>query len=309
MAILSYGAGSPEATNLAFQNFVRPGMDVRSLSCTPIELLSKDGKEEVLGTATGFFWLHQGRPHLVTNWHVVSGRDPFTSEVMSKEQYVPSQFNFYAPALKLEGEKVIIERRRLRVTLGAEVEGILETPPTILGGPVDLWAMQLPAGIVFGKDPTRTGFVGAELTTCFINEANERRILTQAGDDCFLLGYPLRNYSGGMFPIWKRGSIASDTNIGVDGRPIFLVDAATTAGMSGSPIVRRTTTLTGLNQDLDAIQEMHAFEFIGVYAGRLLNTELAATNIGYAWYRSLIPAVVQQFEKALVAQVSAAASG
>ena len=76
MAVLSYGVRSSQNTQLAFQNFVRPGMDVRSQSCAPIELLSK------------------GVPYLVTNWHVVSGRDPFTGGVTSESQYIPAQFNF-----------------------------------------------------------------------------------------------------------------------------------------------------------------------------------------------------------------------
>jgi len=69
-------------------------MDVRSRSCTPIELLSKDGKQDVLSSATRFFWKNTGVPYLVTNWHVVSGRDPFNVDVTGESQYIPAQFNF-----------------------------------------------------------------------------------------------------------------------------------------------------------------------------------------------------------------------
>jgi hypothetical protein len=305
LTVLSYGIVTPETTNLAFQNFVRPAMDVRSMSCTPIELLSNDGKKSVISTATGFFWKDGDDAFLVTNWHVVSGRSPFTGKVTTEQHYIPSQFSFYIPRVEVIGDKVAISRQRIEVTLGAEVSEILEKPPLVNGKSVDLWAMRLPPGMVLQRDPHRTGFPGAEHVTALINEAGERRIHTQAGDDCFLLGYPLRNYGGVMFPIWKRGSVASETSLGVDDRPMFLIDAATTPGMSGSPIIRRATMFTADNKDIGALQEMHAYEFIGVYAGRLQNKDLEKTNIGSGWYRSLIPAVVQQFESAVVEKLTA----
>jgi hypothetical protein len=304
LTVLSYGAGSPLSTNLAFHNFVRPGIDVLSFCTTPIELLSNDGNDDVLSTATGFFWKTGGGRFLVTNWHVVSGREPFSGKAVSDLHYIPGRIAFFMPRLTIEGKNVILDRQRIVVTFGDAVQQLLETPPTIAGGPVDIWAMRLPESFGFARDPARKGFVGAEASSCFINEASDKRVVTQAGDDCFLLGYPLKNYSGGMFPVWKRGSIASDTSIGVDNRPIFLVDAATTAGMSGSPVIRRVTTFAAQNNDIGgAIQEFHAHEFVGVYAGRLQNKQLEATNIGYVWYRSLLPSVLAQFETALAASL------
>ena len=51
-------------------------------------------QQDVLSSATRFFWKNTGVPYLVTNWHVVSGRDPFTGGVTSESQYIPAQFNF-----------------------------------------------------------------------------------------------------------------------------------------------------------------------------------------------------------------------
>jgi len=300
---MKYGGSSPEITNLAHKNFVQAASDTRSLCCTPIELLSKDGTEIVISTATGFFWLHNGQAYLVTNWHVVSGRDPFTGEIINTNGYIPSQFNFYGASTEVRDGSVVIDRKLIRITLGPHVEEILEKPPIIAGGPVDLWAMPFPNEMVFGRDTNRKGFAGADVVTCFINEGKFQRILTQAGDECVILGYPLRNYEGGMFPIWKRGSIASDVAFGVGGRPVFLIDAATTPGMSGSPILRRATSFTADNRDIGAIQQFYTLDFIGVYAGRLQSAELAQTNIGYGRYQVLIPDVVKQFASALGAKV------
>ena len=76
---------------------------------------------------------------------------------------------------------------------------------------------------------------------------------------------------------------------------MFLVDAATTAGMSGSPIIRKVTTFTADNKDIGALQEFSAFELIGVYAGRLQYKELAAVNLGYGWYRTMIDRAVDHY--------------
>jgi len=283
-------------------------MDAHTLCTTPIELLSKDGSETVIGTATGFFWRSNGQAYLVTNWHVISGRNPFTGEISSPAGYTPSQFNFYGTSLELNGGRVTIERKRLKITLGEHAEAVLQKPPVVAGGPVDLWAMPFPNEFVIGLNPSRTGFQGAGAVTSFINENAFTRIVTEAGDDCVILGYPLRNYAGGNFPVWKRGSIASDVGIGVDGRPMFLIDAATTPGMSGSPILRRVNTFTADNRNVGALQEFHALEFIGVYAGRLQSAELAATNLGYGWFRILIPDVVKQFTNNIAAKVMTDAS-
>ena len=112
MTVISYGATKPEIVNLAHENFVQPAMDVRTLCTTPIELLSKDGEERVVSSATGFFWLHNGQAYLVTNWHVVSGRDPFTGQISSPTGYTPSQFNFYGTSIEVKDGKVDIERKR-----------------------------------------------------------------------------------------------------------------------------------------------------------------------------------------------------
>ncbi len=87
---------------------------------------------------------------------------------------------------------------------------------------------------------------------------------------------------------------------------MFLIDSATTSGMSGSPILRRVSTFTADNKELGALQEFHALEFIGVYAGRLQSADLAATNLGYGWYQVLIPEVVKQYQSNPAEKVQAA---
>lgn len=295
--VLKYGGSGSGTVSVSSgnDNFAGAGLNGLSLSCTPIELLANDGSDTVVATATGFFWRQNGRPHLVTNWHVVSGRNAFTGE-LNPSGYVPERIRFYGLSVSTNTGVVSFRRRGFTLQWAEDMIELLANAPQANGISLDIWGVPIPEGTVFGRDPARSGFNGAAEATCFLNDHVGPRIVTNVGDDCFLLGYPLRNYDGLMPPIWKRGSIASETPLGVDGRPVFLVDAATTAGMSGSPIVRKVTTLTADNKDIGALQEISAYELIGIYAGRLESKQLAAVNLGYGWYKTMIDRALDHYQ-------------
>jgi hypothetical protein len=110
------------------------------------------------------------------------------------------------------------------------------------------------------------------------------------GSDVFVLGYPFGIGPGG-FPIWKRGSIASEPGI-INQHHIFL-DTASRPGMSGSPIIRRSwgthfyedggiTTATGST----------ATKFVGVYSGRLASADPLDAQLGFAWPAVLLTQIV-----------------
>ncbi len=292
--VLKYGAfdGIGPAQN---SNFAGAAFNSLSFSCTPIELLSNDGTDTVVGSATGFFWKKDGQPYLVTNWHVVSGRSPF-SKKLGGNGFIPRRMFFYSISISEENGILSIERRRWLFRWGDDMEEVLSAPPQFNGKPLDIWGAPIPKEIVFGKDPKRSGFKSAPDISCFVNESATSRIVTNVGDDCFILGYPIKNYDGAMPPIWKRGSISSETILGVSGHPIFLIDAATTSGMSGSPIIRKVTTLVADNQDIGALQEYSSFEIIGVYSGRLQDSKLAEINIGYGWHRTMIDEALNHYK-------------
>lgn len=276
-------------------NFAGAAFNGLSLCCTPIELLANDDSDTVVGTATGFFWKKNGLPYLVTNWHVVSGRNSLTSELNSRG-YIPKKFRYYGISVLVQGGVVTFSRNPWTQEWDDGFEAVLTKPPSVEGQPIDIWGIPIPNDAAFGPDPSRTGFKGGATISCFLSDYSGHKIVTNVGDDCFILGYPLRNYDGLMPPIWKRGSIASETPIGLDGRPIFLVDAATTPGMSGSPIVRKVVTMTANNKDIGAIQEFAHYEVIGVYAGRLESPEMAQVNLGYGWYKSVIDKALDHFK-------------
>lgn len=295
--ILRYGGGG-DSSQSALLNFPQSGFRSVSFCCTPMELLSNDGNESVLTHATGFFWAKNGNPYLVTNWHVVSGRDFFTRKLL-EDCYIPRQIRFYGLQFLMAGGSLGVERPA--VTIGVNVEHV-EEPPVIQGVPVDIWTMPLPPGIVFGrKDAAAVPGMSGDRLSCLLNEnVGDQKIVTLAGDDCFVLGYPLGNYEGLRPPIWKRGGVATDTVIGVGGHPAFLVDAATTGGMSGAPVVRRVNHTVARDDKTGALVELASFDFLGVYAGRLQSKSMVRTNLAYAWYASLVDQVISFYESMTV---------
>jgi hypothetical protein len=63
-----------------------------------------------------------------------------------------------------------------------------------------------------------------------------QNIRLETGLDVFVLGFPRGMSGGAEFPIWKRGSIASEPNFDIDNLPKILIDTATREGMSGAPV-------------------------------------------------------------------------
>ncbi len=276
-------------------NFVGAAVQGLSICTTPIEILKNDGSDEILAHATGFFWSWKGRPCLVTNYHVISGRNALTGALDPKTAFIPSKLRFYGLSVTVSGNSVQFHRQLFLIEVNKAISDMLSEPPVVNGNIVDIWGLPLPIGIVFGKDPSRRNVSGLQAASCFVNDHQTKRIVTNAGDDCVILGYPLQNYEALMPPIWKRGSIATDTNIGVGGRPVFLVDSATTPGMSGSPIFRKVVTYTADNKDIGALQEFSIYDFIGVYAGRLQRSDLYCTGLGYGWYSDLVEGVLEHY--------------
>jgi hypothetical protein len=95
-----------------------------------------------------------------------------------------------------------------------------------------------------------------------------------------VIGFPRGVGTGGNWPIWITGHIASDPDLDYDYRPVFLIDARTREGMSGSPVVIRTNQIIE-RQESTIIYSTGptTTKFLVVYAGRLGND----FDIGYVW--------------------------
>jgi hypothetical protein len=294
--VLSYG-GSPtiSLSDEVIANFPGSVFQALSFCCTPIELLSNDGNDSVIGRGSGFFYLWEGNPLLVTNWHVVSGRNVFTKQLLSANGYIPAKLRYFGLQLNQVGNEIRFARTEWVISLPEDAQSLLAEPPSIDGAEIDIWAAPVVQGSVIEKNSGRKGFQGSENLSSFVNDHVAKNISSQVGEDCLILGYPLSNYDGLKPPVWKTASLASEPGIPLGGLPLFLVDGHTTSSMSGAPIFRRLTTGIAQNPITKVFSEQAQFAFLGVYAGRLQSADLENTGLGYGWYGSLIGKVAKYY--------------
>ena len=291
--VLSYGAPEQALIDMARANFTGSSFAALSFGTTPVEVLPPYAEQgdDPIAHATGFFWRgHGSTPDMViTNWHVLSGRNAFTGEVL--RGIIPRRLRVDGWTLSMGPEgSTSLARKGWILQLSDEAVDAFSTPPTINGYPYDVAALPLPDGFMVERGPGLEEHPLAKLQPA-VNVHPFDHIPSQAGDEVALLAYPLRNYTGLKLPIWKRGSLSSDTQMTIDGSPAFLIDAATSEAMSGSPIFRRATT-GATKTSTGEIVEHAGFEFIGVYGGRLQNKELERINVGYGWLGTLVPHAV-----------------
>jgi S1-C subfamily serine protease len=96
-----------------------------------------------------------------------------------------------------------------------------------------------------------------------------------------IIGYPAGIRTGVGFPVWKTGHIASDPELNYDNKPIFLIDATTRGGMSGSPVVLRLTGGFRQNNGNRMIAMAGtSTKFLGVYSGRIMLSD-GSSEIGF----------------------------
>ncbi len=296
--VITYGSPDEELMREAARNFAGATFSRPSFCTTPVELLSNDGLESVIGHGTGFFWQEGGTDYVVTNWHVLSGRNPFTEEIMSPHGFVPERVRVHGWRLSGQNGRLVIGRRAFVLNFGPDGAAAFSTPLRVAGRVLDIVAIPLPADMVWHADLRSPELEEFRDVQPRINLMTQDLIDTEAGDDCVILGYPLKHYTGLMLPLWKKGSLATESNMAVDSSPAFLVDCATSSAMSGAPILRRVAGPVSVDPATERLRQRAGHQLVGIYAGRLQSQELDRINVGYGWFASQIaPAVLASRER------------
>jgi hypothetical protein len=102
------------------------------------------------------------------------------------------------------------------------------------------------------------------------------------GMDVFILGYPF-GYSPPGFPVWKRGSIASEPHLVHLADQYLLVDTASRPGMSGAPVIRRSWGTHSLASVGTSPNSTPQRKFVGVYSGRRHTKDPSDAQLGMVW--------------------------
>ncbi|MEX5515704.1 serine protease [Pseudophaeobacter sp. 1A09344] len=219
-----------------------------------------------LSSASGFFWKYGERLFLVTNWHVMSGRNALDNKCLDPNLALPDRLS--AGVIQSAGGKLVTGSVQFEWKLGERTPWLIH--PTYQSA-VDVAMLDVSAVPLTG--------------VLHFNENQDNTYMLMSGDDAFLLGYPL-GLGVNKTPLWKRGTVASEPMMDVDGLPKFLVDTASTSGMSGSAVITKKTF--GLLQNGQRSMGQHVTTLEGVYSGRVLEAGDLSAQIGIVWKASVL---------------------
>lgn len=160
----------------------------------PVSLhLKETGKQ--LHSGTAFIYKYSEKFYLITNWHIVTGLSPKDKTPISAHGGIPDEMH---------------------------LSFMLDTQPMQWGYyPLDLYDNNSAEWLVHPIHKEKIDVVAIEIDFDEnfsgkikpLNELKFDKFNPEVGDDVFVLGYPYALTGGGNFPVWKRGSVASEPEI------------------------------------------------------------------------------------------------
>lgn len=230
-----------------------------SLKSLLVGVLTSNGQH--LGTATAFVAVHASGEYLVTNWHVVSGRNTEDGKPMHGSGAVPETLHVMHNVAGQIGRGT----SRLELLYGQSGAPLwLEHPSH--GRKVDVVAIPLRQTDGIAQYPYDAANPGPPITL-------------GAGDLVSIIGFPFGRTGGGAAGIWVQGWVATEPGFDFNMLPCFLVDSRTRQGQSGSPVIlyRKGVYTTDDGSVMASTKPVE--RFVGVYSGRI-NTE---SDLGIVW--------------------------
>lgn len=202
-----------------------------------------------LGSATGFIIKSNTQNYLITNWHVVTNKNPVTK-------------NWIDPKLAISPNRIgIMQNGKKLGTYSVRFENLIDKNNTILYKEFNIGNEMVDIVAIPLKDTV------GDIQIYPVDFAKETdSLLIQPTDRVFVLGFPKGIHSAPFLPIWKSGLIASEPDIDQEGKPIIWLDIASFGGMSGSPVYLITDKLTYKNgNSINLIGGTETF-FMGVFS-------------------------------------------
>jgi hypothetical protein len=255
---------------------------------------SESGKDcRTLAHGSAFFFRLDDQMYLVTARHNVTGRHWQTNTWLGEYSMNPTHFKI-ALLEKPPPGGWPIGRSEVGEHIGAtQVKAKAFLVPLIGKDWKPIWRQHSTFGAdmdvaVLPFNPTDDSVLAIPWTTPLVEAREDDEApwpnLT-AGQDVFVVGYPDALTTGPMFPLWIRGSIASEPHFGFTVAnkhlPLMLVDARTRRGQSGSAVMRHRpegTVVTRVDGEL-GVTQAPVSQIIGVYSGRTSDE----SDLGFVW--------------------------
>lgn len=204
-----------------------------------------------------------GTDHLITNRHVVTGRNQETGEPLHSTCAIPDTLRIYHNGPEF-GQVVPIEVPLL------ETDTPLWTEHPSLGDKADLVALRIRSDERIRLYPHRV--------------RHDTHLRIEPADRVSVVGFPFGERTAPSFAVWATGFVASEPDIDHGGRPVFLIDCRTRRGQSGSPVILGRSSHGYLTYDDGSTMGQLIPQLLGVYSGRI-NAE---SDLGIVWKASAI---------------------
>lgn len=222
-----------------------------------------------IADATAFIFSKDRQDYLITNWHVVSGRDPETGKPKSTHAAIPNVIDVWFHGL---GNSKVWMRSSLSLLNWKTDEKLWKEHPR--GREVDLIALPL-KNIAFKLYPLDPDLFNTEMDI-------------SPSESVSIIGFPFGLSSAGAYPIWKAGHVASDIDENYDGKPVFLVDGTFKHGMSGSPVFARRKSFK--SEDKSRLLTLEDIDkFLGVFSGTISTQD---SDVGMVWKPEIILEII-----------------
>lgn len=240
-----------------------------------------------LSTGTCFFTKRNGLTYLVTNWHIVSGRNADTKQCLASTGAIPNRLRVFIAEDRGDGAVSYHENSYLDIPLYDDNDTPLWYQLAIESRMVDVALLPLH---------------NVDFPHCTIEDAEKPYnddAHYEIASEIFIIGFPFAKDTG-FIPIWKKATVASEPEIDMDDMPYFYADTATKAGMSGSPVILyKDRPVIIVNEKENQISR-HKTKFIGVYSGRIgANSDTRNdAQLGRIWKESVIDRILEKYNPA-----------
>jgi hypothetical protein len=225
-------------------------LDPLSLSCVHIELYRDDhssGKSVISGPASGFI-IKRGDNHFcITNWHVATGKNAITLQPLCKKGSLPTFMRIHM-IKSINGLKI----EWVGYDISLEKQNWIEHPR---GREIDVVAFPLPNDKNYHYYPLDLGLQNTD-------------VICQPAMPVSIIGYPCGLTGGGKLPIWLTGYVATEPFVDIDGKPLLYANVTGCQGLSGAPVVMRTSGnyINGKGEHIWSTDLLT--KFLGIYSGR-----------------------------------------
>lgn len=227
-----------------------------------------------LSQGTGFISKRQDRLFLVTNRHNFTGRHQDTQQPLAAHGGIPDTVHVWHRWRTNEDGWLNWKLVKYRI-LGDAGERLWHEHPT-LGSGMDVVAFEIGVSdeIIVDEYP--------------LSEP-EQGFVFGPTDQVSVIGFPFGMSAAAKIAVWTTGTIATELVVDFDDKPVFLIDARTRQGQSGSPVIvfRAGGTFRAADGSYKIVTGFISI-FMGIYSGRI-NTE---SDLGKVWKRAAIKELI-----------------